>query len=170
MNRPVLDTLALAAISAGLVAAPFAFADVRNQALPATTSTTTVVATTTTVPPTTTTSTTVAPSTTTTVLPDIDWRCTDAMVTAIGVGWPLEELDTLDRVVYRESSCQASATNLVPPDQSYGLMQINLIDSLWPDRQQRCSLNAPDDLLDPATNLRCGLILWQRSGWAPWGL
>lgn len=129
--------------------------------LPATTSSTST---------TTSTTSTTTTTTTTVVLPAVEWRCPEMLRVAVAVGWPTNVLPTLDRVLWRESRCDPTATNLVPPDQSYGLMQVNVRGALWPDRQGKCGLTAPEDLLDPAVNLSCGLVLWHESGWSPWGM
>lgn len=117
----------------------------------------------------TTSSTTTTSTTTTTTLPPLPGaRCPEAMALAATLGWPADALPTLDRVVWGESRCQPTAHNDTPPDDSRGLMQINVLGGLWPDRQARCGLDHPDDLFDAATNLACGLVLWQSSGWQPW--
>lgn len=107
-------------------------------------------------------------TTTTTVAVPAGARCPEALALAASVGWPADALPTLDRVVWGESRCQPTAHNDTPPDDSRGLMQINVLGSLWPDRQARCGLDHPDELFDAATNLACGLVLWQSSGWQPW--
>lgn len=145
-----------------------------QQAAPAPTTAATVAATTTTAvarPTSTTTAavtTTVAATTTTVPVPG-DWQCPDVVNMAARLGWPDVELVTLDRVVWRESRCQSDAVNTEGRDRSYGLMQINTKGGLWPDRRDLCGLTVPTDLWDPATNLTCGLHLFRRSGWGPWG-
>lgn len=96
--------------------------------------------------------------------------CGEHYDTAIAVGWPDTEWRSLSRVMRRESECNAAAFNgnARTGDRSYGLLQINVRGSLWGDRQRLCKLTAASDLLDPATNLGCGLRLWKRSGWQPW--
>lgn len=106
---------------------------------------------------------------TTSTLPPGNWQCPETIGTALVAGWPAEELEALDRIVWRESRCDRSVTNLEGRDRSYGWLQINVKGSLWADRQALCQLARPDDLLDGRTNLECGLRLFERSGWAPWG-
>lgn len=86
------------------------------------------------------------------------------------VGWPEKELRTLDMVINRESACKPSAYNgnRQTHDTSWGLLQINTFSYLWPSRQALCQLSIPQELLGAWTNLRCGLVLFNRSGWAPW--
>lgn len=103
---------------------------------------------------------------------------------AVEVGWPVEELPMLDRVARRESGgdCGNTDRNLShnqadPMGGSRGTMQIN---GYW------CSsvkynpgpggwlgehgvLDDCDDLFNTTINLRAALLIWQRSGWGPWG-
>ncbi len=120
---------------------------------------------------TTTTSTTIPPTTTTTTtVPAGEWRCGEWLPLAIEVGWPVEQLPMLDRVIFRESTCRPDAYNAADPNGgSRGLVQVNGIWCDWylPDRG---IITTCDDLFDPAANLRAGLAIWQRSGWSPWGL
>jgi len=44
-----------------------------------------------------------------------------------------------------------------PDGRNYGLFQINLVHGY-----------APQDLLDPAFNVRVAYALYQDQGWAPW--
>ena len=54
-------------------------------------------------------------------------------------------------------------------DLSYGLMQINMIDELGPDRMRRYGLSSYDDLKDPLTNLRVALQIYREQGIGAWG-
>jgi hypothetical protein len=144
--------------------------------VPATTSTTTteVVVTTTTevvrpAPSTTTTSTT---TTTTTTLLAGEWACPEAITLAAKVGWPVDELDKLDAVIWRESRCDPSARSTT---NDTGLTQVNDFwcrsTAAFPDGFLQTAGVVDDctDLFDPETSLRASLVIWQRSGWSPWG-
>ena len=67
-----------------------------------------------------------APTTTTTV-PGIMHHCPQWEAEAIAQGWPLDQLDRLDHVMWRESRCLPEAHNGADPTEygSRGLMQIN---------------------------------------------
>lgn len=72
-----------------------------------------------------------------------------------------------------ESGLDPRAKNPVPPDNSYGLWQINMIDTptlkLGEDRRRRWKLASNDELYDPATNLRAMMaISGAGSTWTPW--
>lgn len=142
-----------------------------------------------------TTTTTVAPATTTTtteppVVPmeapvdprELYGRCGEWYEPALAVGWPAEEWPILSRVLYRESRCQPDAFNGSDPvSGSRGLLQVNgywCKKSKWSEAgwlQDRGVLETCDDLYDPITNLRAGLLIWlygeqkHGCGWrGPW--
>jgi len=117
---------------------------------------------------------------TTTTLPIVDTKgalCPEWRAIAVSVGWQKSELKTLDDIIFRESRCNplAHADYRVPKcgcpyDDSFGLTQINVKGkNLWQNRRDVCALKKPDDLLDGTINLACGLALWEKSGWSPWG-
>jgi len=54
-------------------------------------------------------------------------------------------------------------------DNSYGLFQINMIDSLGPARRRQYGLRSNEDLFDPATNIRVMLQMSNNcTNWQPW--
>lgn len=122
------------------------------------------------------TTTTSAPTTTTMppttlAIPSGAWQCPEVMALAVTVGWPLEELDTLDAIVWRESRCDGRAHNTADPATgSRGLLQVN---GYWCHTtnwlQQQGVLDRCSDLFDDVTSLRAGLVIYNRSGWSPWG-
>ena len=91
---------------------------------------------------------------------------------AAQVGWPAEAIPHLTQIIERESHCDPLANTGYRPstgDWSLGLLQINTLGSLLEARQSACGIAAREELLDPATNLRCGLTLYNVSGFGPWG-
>ena len=131
-----------------------------------------------TIPPTTvtipaTTTSTTATTTTLAVTTTVDegWLCPDAVHIARMVGWPETELATLDAIVWRESRCDGRQHNTDDPaGGSRGLLQINGFWCRTTDfLQQAGILWDCDDLFDDVTSLKAGLVIWQRSGWQPWG-
>jgi len=90
---------------------------------------------------------------------------------AVNLGWPVQEYETLVKVITRESNGIAIAHNSKDPmTGSYGLMQIN---GFWCKGansylQKAGLLTSCEMLLDPQINLRAGLIIFTRSGWSPW--
>lgn len=73
--------------------------------------------------------------------------------------WPRSTWPILDCVIGRESGWYWRAFNPVYPDRSMGLLQINTLAHKVPDEIR---------LFDPVYNLRVGLALYRRAGWAPW--
>lgn len=57
-------------------------------------------------------------------------------------------------VAMAESGLNERAHNGVPPDDSYGLWQINMYGSMGPARREKYGLSSNDALYDPATNAR----------------
>lgn len=91
---------------------------------------------------------------------------------AAQVGWPAEAISHLTAIIERESHCDPSSNTGYRPstgDWSLGLLQINTLGDLLISRQQACGIGAREELLDPATNLRCGLALYNAAGFGPWG-
>lgn len=68
-----------------------------------------------------------------------------------------------------ESGGNPRAHNAVPPDNSYGLWQINMLGSMGPSRRAKYGLRSNDDLYDPATNARVMADLSNKgTNWRPW--
>ncbi len=83
------------------------------------------------------------------------------------VGWPKSERANLKRIMYRESRCYPEAINWQDPHGgSWGLAQINLSNLGYMRRQGIAQTR--EDLLNPRTNLKAALALWQLYGWRPW--
>lgn len=91
---------------------------------------------------------------------------------AAQVGWPADQIPHLVAIIERESHCDPSSNTGYRPstgDWSLGLLQINTLGDLLTARQATCAISTREQLLDPATNLRCGLALFNQSGFGPWG-
>lgn len=116
-----------------------------------------------------------APLTTTTAAPLTD--CQYALRLASQAGWPLTEMGTVARIIYRESGCKPNAYN--PKDTaggSYGLYQINGFwcrpNKYWPKGwlQAQGILQTCNDLFDPVVNTNSAIAIWHNSGYGPWAL
>jgi hypothetical protein len=117
----------------------------------------------------------VASTTTTTTEPLTD--CQYALKLATQAGWPLTEMGTVARIIYRESACQVDAYNAKDINGgSYGLYQINAFwcrpSKYWPTGwlQAKGILETCDQLLDPVINTNSALAIWHNSGYGPWAL
>jgi hypothetical protein len=118
---------------------------------------------------------------TTTTAPIDFGECAQWRDLALEVGWPAEQWDRLNYVIWRESRCIPSVHNKNDPASgSRGLMQIN---GFWCRKnsntprgylQDNGVLQTCEDLFDPRTNLTAGLVIWKygvdkrKCGWGPW--
>lgn len=84
-------------------------------------------------------------------------------------GWPESLIVTMAAIGMAESSGNPRAHNSVPPDDSYGLWQINMIGSLGPARRARYGLSSNEALYDPLMNARVALDIYQQQGLRAWG-
>lgn len=86
-------------------------------------------------------------------------------------GWPEDLITTMGAVAMAESGGDSGVVNdnRGSGDLSYGLLQINMIDELGPDRMRRYGLSSYDDLKDPLTNLRVALQIYREQGIGAWG-
>lgn len=122
-------------------------------------------------------------ATTTTTIPSVPngLLCPEYYNLAKEVGWPEDQLERLDYVMWRESRCDPSVHNKKDPaGGSRGLIQIN---GFWcrPNRftdhgflQDNDVLVNCDQLFDPHINLSAGLAIYNYGleehgcGWGPW--
>lgn len=121
---------------------------------------------------------TIAATTTTTIALGFEPHCpTEMLDIAVDVGWPVDQLQTLDRIAWRESRCSATASNPADPGSlgSVGILQTNT--AAWCDGTQYYPdgylqsiglITTCTDLFDLRTNLAAGLVIWERSGWHAW--
>ena len=108
--------------------------------------------------------------------PGIMHHCPQWEAEAVRQGWPIDQLDRLDHIMWRESRCKPDAHNTDDPTKygSRGLLQINGYwcsgNRWWPDGwlQTHIGIDSCDDLFDPAVNLRSALFMYNNSGWGPW--
>lgn len=98
--------------------------------------------------------------------------CDQFAALAVNLGWPIQALPRITKVITRESSCIPNSFNGKDPNGgSYGLMQIN---GFWCQGdnaflKQRGIVTDCADLLHAETNLLAGLAIWQHSRWNAWG-
>jgi hypothetical protein len=115
------------------------------------------------------------PVETTTTLPqlaeiDPDTKCQEWLPLAVEMGWPnkTEVLQTLGRVMWKESRCQPLAVS----SSDHGLTQINQIHEEWLS-EMGWTL---EDMAIPSSNLRFAFLLWNAReeqglcGWQPWSI
>jgi Lysozyme like domain len=79
---------------------------------------------------------------------------------ALSVGFPASTAVQMTAIALKESAGNTNAYNGVPPDDSYGLWQINMYGNLGPARMAQFGLNAETDLFDPTTNAAAAYTIW----------
>lgn len=75
-------------------------------------------------------------------------------------GFPASTAVKMVAIALKESGGNPAAYNGVPPDDSYGLWQINMIGNLGVARLAEFGLYAKTDLFDPSINARAALAIW----------
>ncbi len=84
-------------------------------------------------------------------------------------GFSPDEAVTATAIALAESAGRPRAHNPHPPDDSYCLMQVNMLGSLGPARRVRFHLRSNAALYDPATCMRVAYGLSAGgSDWTPW--
>jgi len=88
---------------------------------------------------------------------------------ARGAGFTPGQARTATAIALAESDGRPRAHNPVPPDDSYCLMQVNMLGQLGPERRARFHLRSNSDLYDPAVCMRAAYaISGGGSTWQPW--
>ncbi len=89
---------------------------------------------------------------------------------AIEAGFTPEEAKIASRIALAESSGSSTAFNGKGADESYGLMQINMLGAMGPERRAQFGIQTNEDLYDPLTNMRAALDVYKRQGWGAWSV
>lgn len=93
----------------------------------------------------------------------------NAAIAIHGAGFSGEALVIALAVAKAESNWRPTAHNSTPPDDSYGLFQINMLGSMGPARRMQYHLASNEALFDPATNARVAFSMsGGGSNWSPW--
>lgn len=98
-------------------------------------------------------------------------KLSDAQIAAVakGAGFSGDALAIAVAVAIAESGGNPQSHNALPPDNSYGLWQINMLGSMGPERRSRYGLKSNEDLYDPTVNARVAFSLSNGgSNWKPW--
>jgi hypothetical protein len=83
-------------------------------------------------------------------------------------GFPPEEIKTAVAVAMAESGGRLNAHNAKPPDDSYGLWQINMYASLGPARRAQFGIQDNKQLFGWETNAKAAYSVWKGGGWRQW--
>ncbi len=88
---------------------------------------------------------------------------------AYDAGFRGRSLTTAVAVALAESSGDPHSHNAVPPDNSYGLWQVNMLGALGPERRAAFHLKSDAELFDPAVNARAAWSISSHgSSFRPW--
>lgn len=74
-------------------------------------------------------------------------------------GGPAAQAPVAAAIALAESGGRPDAHNPRPPDDSYGLWQINMLGRLGPARRQQFGLSSNEQLYDPLTNARAAVAI-----------
>lgn len=88
---------------------------------------------------------------------------------AQAAGLSAADAKTAAAVAIAESDGDPGKHNPVPPDDSYGLWQINMIGAMGPSRRKSLGISSNEQLYDPATNARAmAMISSKGRNFTPW--
>lgn len=85
-------------------------------------------------------------------------------------GFPDSEIPLAVAIALAESGGNPRAHNATPPDNSYGLWQINMYGPLGPARRAQYGLQNNDELYDPVKNARAAYAIRRGQGWTAWSV
>jgi hypothetical protein len=89
---------------------------------------------------------------------------------AHGAGFRDQTLVTMVAIARAESGWDPRAHNPNPPDNSFGLWQINMIGALGPERRKLLGIDSNEELFDPATNARAAKLIHKQQGFEAWSV
>lgn len=87
---------------------------------------------------------------------------------AVSAGFNDADATRMAAIAMAESSGNPKAHNSTPPDNSYGLWQINMIGNLGPARRKQLGISSNEQLFDPATNAKAAKMIKDSQGWNAW--
>ena len=88
---------------------------------------------------------------------------------AVQGGFSQKDAPLVAKIAMGESSGNPMAFNGKGADQSYGIMQINMLGDMGPERRSQFGLTTNEDLYDPLTNMKAAYKIYQQQGWGAWG-
>lgn len=83
-------------------------------------------------------------------------------------GFPSEHIATMIAIALAESGGDPNAHNNKPPDDSYGLWQINMLGSMGPARRAAYGLKSNTELFNPSVNARVAYGIFKSQGLNAW--
>lgn len=83
-------------------------------------------------------------------------------------GFNASDSVVMTAIALAESGGDPTSHNGIPPDDSYGLWQINMFGSLGPARMKQFHLTSATQLFDPRINAVAAHAIWATSGFRAW--
>lgn len=87
---------------------------------------------------------------------------------AKGAGFSDSDAVIMAAIAMAESGGNSNAHNNKPPDNSYGLWQINMIGALGPARLKEIGISNNEQLFDPVVNAHAAKLIKRSQGWGAW--
>jgi hypothetical protein len=87
---------------------------------------------------------------------------------AMAAGFTADQATIMTAIAGAESAYNTNAHNPKPPDNSYGLWQINMLGSMGPERRRLFGIGSNEALFDPATNARAAKAIFSQQGYRAW--
>ena len=78
--------------------------------------------------------------------------------------WQGDDVPLAMEISWLESRWIPSQHNPIPPDDSYGLFQINMLGQMGQERLQQFGISAREQLYDPQINVRAAHMVWEQNG------
>ena len=90
---------------------------------------------------------------------------------AYNAGWRTPgDLAIATAIAGAESNYNPRAHNPTPPDNSYGLWQINMLGAMGPARRRQFGITSNEQLFDPAINAKAAFMVFKQQGWRAWSV
>jgi hypothetical protein len=87
---------------------------------------------------------------------------------AQAVGFDDAQSSTMTAIAFAESTGVPTKHNPIPPDDSYGLWQINMYGSMGPQRRQKLGITSNSELYAPAVNAVAAKMIFGEQGFGAW--
>lgn len=87
---------------------------------------------------------------------------------AQAAGFTEAESAVMTAIAFAESDNIPDKHNPIPPDDSYGLWQINMIGAMGPSRRKTFGITSNDQLLNPFVNAAAARIVFNEQGFNAW--
>lgn len=95
-------------------------------------------------------------------------RLTQAQVQVLAASVGMKDPKTMAAIAMAESSGNTNAHNATPPDDSYGLWQINMLGDMGPARRRQFGIKSNADLFNPFVNARAAKMIQDGQGLKAW--